>query len=76
MDIEKIIRENSIVVKGLNKIGFDVFKTGKAINNAIEETPKNSVWVEGKSLKDCMGKNKLLNNNTVQCHSGYFKEID
>ena len=75
MDIEKIINENSIVVNGLNKMGVKPFSLGKALKNT-EESKKTTVWVEGKSLKECIGKDKLINNNAIQCHNGYFKEVE
>ncbi len=85
LDIEKIINENSIVVKGLKKLGFDTMGTGKEMlkeinkpekKRAWNEPEKSKIWVEGKSLKECMGNQKVLNNNTIQCHNGYFKEAD
>ena len=85
MDIEKIINENSIVVKGLKKLGFDTMGTGKKMLKEISEPERkkswneperSKIWVEGKSLKECMGNGKVLNNNTIQCHNGYFKESD
>lgn len=42
----------------------------------ISKTNKTTVWVNGKSLKECMGENKVLNNNAIQCHNGYFKEVE
>ncbi len=83
IDVEKIINENSLVVKGLKKLGFDTLGTGKKITNEINkpqeikkwnEPEKSKIWVEGKSLKECMGDKKVLNNNAIQCHNGYFKE--
>jgi hypothetical protein len=40
-----------------------------------QATAARTVWVEGKSLRECMGKEKVANNNTLQCQNGYFKEI-
>ena len=71
-----MINEKSIVVKSLNNMGIRTFKTAKELKKEAEEDQKTKIWVEGKSLKECMGKEKLLNNNTVQCHNGYFKEAD
>ncbi|MGZ8225060.1 MAG: hypothetical protein ACXWT3_00285 [Methylococcaceae bacterium] len=75
-EVEKILRKNSIVVKAFNKLGIDIFASGKMLNKAVEPKPKTKVWVEGKNLRECMGKDKTINNNTVQCQSGYFKEVD
>jgi len=33
------------------------------------------VWVEARTLKECMGGSKVINNNTVKCTNGYHKEI-
>lgn len=33
------------------------------------------IWINGKSLEECMKYNKELNNNTVKCRSGYYKRI-
>jgi len=33
------------------------------------------VWVEAKTLKECMNGSKIINNNTVKCTNGYYKEI-
>jgi len=41
----------------------------------IEKVSKDDkVWIPGKNLKECMGNEKIINNNTVQCQKGYFKE--
>lgn len=75
IDVEKIIREKSIVVKTLNNMGFDVFHSEKT-NQEKKQERKNKVWVEGKSLRECMGSSNTINNNVVMCQSGYFKEIE
>jgi len=33
------------------------------------------VWVKARTLKECMNGGKVINNNTVECTNGYYKEI-
>lgn len=73
IDVEKIVREKSVVVKTLNNMGFNVFNSEKT-NREKKEKRKNKVWVEGKSLRECMGGEKTINNNVIMCQSGHFKE--
>lgn len=58
-----------IAIKSLSAIPMKVI-------GEISKPNKTTVWVNGKSLKECMGENKILNNNTIQCHNGYFKEVE
>ena len=49
-------------------------------NQSLNEFKKNilsskRVWVKGKSLKECMKQDKEINNNTIKCRAGYYKEI-
>ncbi len=51
------------------------------INNPTNTNTQNiitnkqpRVWVAGKSLKECMGNQKIIDNSTIQCQRGYFKE--
>jgi hypothetical protein len=62
------------MISGVTETIKNVPKTIEIMSNKINESPKTKVWVEGKSLKECMGKSKLINSNTIQCHQGYFKE--
>lgn len=64
------------MISGVTETIKNIPKVTEIISNKINESPKTKVWVEGKSLKECMGKDKLINNNTVQCHNGYFKEAE
>ena len=36
---------------------------------------KDKAWVNGRTLKECMKGTNEINNNTVKCRSGYYKEI-
>jgi len=75
--IKKVETEQTIKIinhgsKAINNLKLKPIKTPK-INT--KRMVKNKVWVNGKTLKECMkGKNEI-NNNTVKCRSGYFKEI-
>ena len=46
-------------------------KTGEKVVRLFSKR----VWVNGKSLKECLRKDKEINNNTIKCRSGYYKEI-
>jgi hypothetical protein len=36
---------------------------------------QDKVWVNGKTLEECMKNKKFIDNNTVNCRNGYYKEI-
>lgn len=60
---------------------FNSFINPKSPFNPVSYLPTNSknhdgggkIWVQGRSLADCMGKDKRIDNNVVQCHNGYFR---
>ena len=56
-----------------NSNSGDVNNTTKTEAQSITNK-QPPVWVAGKSLKECMGNQKIIDNNTIQCQRGYFKE--
>lgn len=47
-----------------------IAKVGEAV------TPKKkTVWIAGKSLKECMGAKRVINEETFKCRNGYFEEM-
>ncbi len=45
-----------------------------ASNFGNHDNGGGKVWVQGRSLAECMGKNKRIDNNVVQFHNGYFRD--
>ena len=58
--------EQEVSLKILKNTNFHIKK---------EVLRSKRVWVKGKSLKECLRKDKEINNNTIKCRSGYYKEI-
>jgi len=70
MNVEKIMRENSIVIKGFKKAGIDIMDISKGMNKWLNEKPKPETLTKKREIKDCMGKNKVISNQTINCYYG------
>lgn len=68
----------SIILLVSGSIWLSEMKPAEKQTEMVKETKqghKQIVWVDGKSLRECMGNEKTINNNTIQCQKGYFKEV-
>ncbi len=34
-----------------------------------------TIWAKGRSLDECMGPEKMMDENTVKCRSGYYEKV-
>lgn len=70
MDVEKIMQENSIVIKGFKKVGIDIMDMSKEMNKSLNEKPKPETLTKKRELKNCMGKDQVISNETINCYYG------
>jgi len=68
--VEKALR-NSILGKLLkNKANIDIVDTSKSFNRWVDQKPAYTIKSKKRELKDCMGKNKVISNETINCYYG------
>ena len=56
---------------------------GKAVKTSFEKKPGfivdtaeyRRIWIPGKSLQECLGNNKELNESVRKCRSGYYTTV-
>ena len=71
VDIEKILYENNILIKGLKKAGIDPLKASKELKDEINKPEKASI---GENVpRQCIEKERDLGNGIIKCKNGYFQ---
>jgi len=76
-----INKENGMLNKFIFKQSLEFVQNLNSVKNTKTKVlaPKREysrrVWVKAKTLKECMNGGKVINNNTVECTNGYYKEI-
>lgn len=83
IDVNKALAPMNTVTLGMLE---GINAVGKGIAEALKPQDQNGImnqrniankhekiWIAGKPLKECMGTNKKIDNNVIQCHYGYFQ---
>lgn len=69
-DIEKILEENNIVLKGMKKLGLNPIEANRQMLKSIE--PKKTI---GENVpRKCIDKQRSLGNGIIKCKNGYFQD--
>ena len=70
------MQKMTFIMKMLDKAWMKTHAMGKSINKDLIPKAKGKNWVEGKSLQECLGNSKVINNDTVKCREGYYQEAE
>jgi hypothetical protein len=70
------MQKMNFVMKMLDKAWIKTHAMETSINKDLIPKAKGKNWVEGKSLQECLGKSKVINNDTIKCREGYYQNVE